>query len=88
MIPIILALIGIGAANKDEPMSYTSLGSLVSSMCCMMMIIMGINRMPFKTPPMLGAMLLACCCCSSSTGSLVKDTQKRIQKMSSSEGSG
>ena len=80
MLPLILALIGIGAASQDEPMSYTSLGSLISSMCCMIMIIMGINKSPFKTPPMLGAMLLACCCCSSSTGSLVKDTQKRIKK--------
>lgn len=82
MLPLLLALIGIGQANKDEPMSYTSLGSLLSSMCCMIMIIMGINRMPYKTPPMLGAMLMACCCCSSSTGSLVKDTQKRITKAS------
>ena len=80
MLPILLALVGIGQASKDEPMSYTSLGSLISSMCCMIMIIMGINKSPFKTPPMIGAMLLACCCCSSSTGSLVKDTQKRIKK--------
>ena len=49
--------------------------SIISSTCCTMMIM----RMPFKTPPVMIAMLLFCCCSLSQTALVGRDTVNRFK---------
>ena len=70
-----------GDKSEEKPKSMPELGSLVMSICCSMMIVMGVMKMPSKTPPML---LAACCClssCSTSTGTLVEDIMLRVKSI-------
>lgn len=63
--------------KKVQPLPQ--LGSLIMSICCSLMVVMGVMRSPIQTPPML---LLACCCsssCSTSTGTLINDIILRVK---------
>ena len=49
--------------------------SIISSTCCIMLIM----RMPFKTPPVVLAMLVFCICSISQTVLVGKDTVNRFK---------
>jgi hypothetical protein len=71
----------LGGGGSGEPKSIPELGALVLSICCSMMVVMGVMNMPFKTPPML---LAACCCsssCSTSTSALLEDILLRVKTL-------
>jgi hypothetical protein len=64
--------------GDDKPMDPKYLVANIVSILCSMLVVYGVMKMPFKTPPMLA---IACCsssCCSSTTASVVKDLKKRI----------
>lgn len=75
----------IGGDDSSEPKSIPELGALIMSICCSMMVVMGVMKMPFKTPPML---LAACCCsssCSTSTSALINDILIRVKTLTKKE---
>jgi len=49
--------------------------SILSSTCCTMILM----RVPFKTPPVMIAILLFCCCSLSQTALVGKDTANRFK---------
>lgn len=77
----LLGYLGLKKAREDEPLSMTMLSSLLSWLCCSMMVAYGASKSPIKTPPILLVMLSCCCCSSSATSSLVNDTIKRAKKL-------
>ena len=66
--------------TSGEPMGNTQLGFTIACLLCSVMGLMGIMRIPMKTPPILAACALSACCSSSQTSSLVNDVQKRVKK--------
>lgn len=72
--------------NSEEPLKDGELGGYVVTVCCLMLSVFMIMKMPFKTPPIL----LACCCsmscCSSSTSRIVKDVQRRVASAPAEQG--
>jgi len=42
--------------------------------------LMGMMKIPVKSPPILAACALSACCSSSQTSSLINDVQKRVKK--------
>lgn len=77
-------MIAIGGGS-GEPKSIPQLGGLVMSICCSMMVVAGVMKMPFKTPPML---LVACCCslsCSTSTSALINDILIRVKTLNADD---
>lgn len=78
-------MFAIGGSGSGEPKSIPQVASLVMSICCSMMVVMGVMKMPFKTPPML---LVACCCsssCSTSTSALINDILLRVKTLTASD---
>lgn len=71
----------LGGGSDEKPKSMTELGFLVMSICCSMMVVMGVMRMPFQTPPMLLAACFCTCCCSSSTSTLINDIIIRVKSL-------
>lgn len=74
--------------NSEEPLKDEELGGYIVTVCCLMLCIFMVMKMPFKTPPIL----LACCCsmscCSSSTSRIVKDVQRRVASAPAEEDGG
>lgn len=54
-----------GSDPEEKPRSTTELGILLSCLCCSLMTIYSLSKVPYKTPPILLA--ICCCCLSSST---------------------
>lgn len=75
-----MILVAWAAFGGDEPMKLERLGSLISSMCCAMLLAYLASKSPIKTPPiMIGTLVLTCLsCCSSSV--IISDTKKRAEK--------
>ena len=65
----------------DKPMSNDKLGSLVSSMCCIMLLSYAASKSPIKTPPVMMATAVLTClsCCSSSV--VANDLKKRAESL-------
>lgn len=70
----------VTAFNKDQDLDISTIVSLSSSCMCSTMMVMGMMKFPFKTPPMM--MMLLFCCISScfSTIMLSKDTYDRFTR--------
>ena len=74
-----------GGGSDEKPKSIPELSAIVMSICCSMMVVYGVMKMPFKTPPML---LAACCCsssCSTSTSALLEDILLRVKSLNKKE---
>jgi hypothetical protein len=64
--------------RDDKPMKTEWLAAYICSIFCSMLVVYGVMKMPFKTPPMLAAACICSSCCSSSTSRVVTDVKKRI----------
>ena len=64
--------------KSDKPMDTKWLAALICGIFCSMLVVYGVMKMPFKTPPMLAAACICSSCCSSSTSRVVTDVKKRI----------
>jgi hypothetical protein len=64
--------------GDDKPMKIEWLVGYIVSILCSMLVVYGVMKMPFKTPPMLAAACICSSCCSSSTSRVVTDVRKRI----------
>jgi len=64
--------------RDDKPMKTEWLAALICGILCSMLVVYGVMKMPFKTPPMLAAACICSSCCSSSTSRVVTDVKKRI----------
>ena len=73
-------MIGNLFKTSGEPMGNTQLGFTIAILACSVMGIMGIMRIPFKSPPILAACAVSACCSSSQTSSLINDVQKRVKQ--------
>lgn len=65
--------------RDEKPKSIPVLSMTVMSICCSMMVVYSVMKMPYQTPQML---LVACCCsisCSSSTSTLINDILLRVK---------
>ena len=78
-------MFALGGGGSGKPKPIPQVASLVMSICCSMMVVTGVMKMPFKTPPML---LVACCCslsCSSSTSTLLNDILIRVKTLTADD---
>ena len=66
--------------TSGAPMSNDKLGFTIACLLCSIMGVMGLMRVPIKSPPILAACALSACCSSSQTSSLINDVQKRVKK--------
>ena len=64
--------------GNDKPMKTEWLAAYICGILCSMLVVYGVMKMPFKTPPMLAAACMCLSCCSSSTSRVVTDLKKRI----------
>lgn len=64
--------------RDDKPMKTEWLAAYICGILCSMLVVYGVMKMPFKTPPMLAAACICSSCCSSSTSRVVTDVKKRI----------
>ena len=73
-------MLGALVSTSGEPMGNTQLGFTIACLLCSVMGIMGMMKIPVKSPPILAACALSACCSSSQTSSLINDVQKRVKK--------
>ena len=73
-------MLGALMSTSGEPMGNTQLGFTIACLLCSIMGVMGIMRIPIKSPPILAACALSACCSSSQTSSLANDINKRVKK--------
>ena len=73
-------MLGALMSTSGEPMGNTQLGFTIACLLCSVMGLMGMMKIPVKSPPILAACALSACCSSSQTSSLVNDVQKRVKK--------
>ena len=66
--------------TSGAPMSNDKLGFTIACLLCSIMGVMGLMRVPIKSPPILAACALSACCSSSQTSSLVNDINKRVKR--------
>ena len=71
--------------TSGEPMGNTQLGFTVACLLCSIMGLVGMMKIPVKSPPILAACALSACCFSSQTSSLINDVQKRVKKTTPAE---
>jgi hypothetical protein len=72
-------MIGNLFKTSGEPMGNTQLGFSVAILLCSIMGLMGMMKIPVKSPPILAACAVSACCSSSQTSSLINDVQKRVK---------
>ena len=73
-------MLGALVSTSGEPMGNTKLGFTIACLLCSVMGLMGMMKIPVKSPPILAACALSACCSSSQTSSLINDVQKRVKK--------
>ena len=64
--------------RNDKPMDLQWLASYICSIFCSMLVVYGVMKMPFKTPPLMMMACVCSSCCSSSTSRVVSDIKKRV----------
>ena len=85
--PIILPAWGLYKVvfGGDKPMSNRRLASLISSMCCIMIITYAASKFPARTPPIMLATLALTCVSSCSSSIIAVDLKKRAEALIASE---
>ena len=73
-------MLGALMSTSGEPMGNSQLGFTIACLLCSVMGLMGMMKIPVKSPPILAACALSACCSSSQTSSLINDVQKRVKK--------
>ena len=73
-------MLGALVSTSGEPMGNSQLGFTIACLLCSVMGLMGMMKIPVKSPPILAACALSACCSSSQTSSLINDVQKRVKK--------
>ena len=73
-------MLGALMSTSGEPMGNSQLGFTIACLLCSVMGLMGMMKIPVKSPPILAACALSVCCSSSQTSSLINDVQKRVKK--------
>ena len=73
-------MLGALVSTSGEPMGNSQLGFTIACLLCSVMGLMGMMKIPVKSPPILAACAISACCSSSQTSSLINDVQKRVKK--------
>jgi len=64
--------------GDDKPMKTEWLAAYICGILCSILVVYGVMKMPFKTPPLMMMACVCSSCCSSSTSRVVSDIKKRV----------